>query len=191
MTDAESSTQTATFPLLKLPPEIRSRIWTLVVKVGTVHIKPDSYMTTACPKPSGKQLSPTPMAVAFTCRKIYREVTPIYYSKNVFHFPQDWAFDFPQRFAAAIGPANSESITEVEMPYTFQKILFRRERVDPQLPFPNLKALWCCESEVFPYYYKAIGQCIMCRTNVSDAQTGRWIKKPHDQNHVSEANPED
>ena len=192
MSDAESSTQTATCPLLKLPPEIRNRIWTLVVKVGTVHIKADCYWNAVCPIPSGKHISPTPMAVAFTCQKIYREVTPIYYSKNIFHFPRYSPFDFPHRFAAAIGPANTESIAEVETPYTLHPILLMREYLDMHLPFLNLKALWCFRSDCLHCGFSPpTNRCIMCRTNLLETQPGGWIKEPHGQSHVVEANPED
>ena len=168
MSDAEPSTpaQTATCPLLKLPPEIRNRIWTLVVTVGIVYIKGD------CPKPSGKHLSPTTIAVAFTCRQIYREVTPIYYSKNLFYFPQYSPMDLPRRFAAAIGPAYAESITAVEIPCTFQVMLLWQGPPGMRLPFPNLKALWSSHAVHQHCYDKPTTQLIQHRSNLLETHTG-------------------
>ena len=138
MSDTESSTpaSTATCPLLRFPPEIRNRIWTLAVTVEIVAIRWD------CPKPSGKHISPTTMALACTCRQIYREVTPIYYSKNVFRFAQSVEWDFPWRFAAAIGPANAENITAVVIPFRY------REWAVTLFPFPNLRTLSCTGKDV-------------------------------------------
>ena len=171
MSDAESSTQTVTCPLLKLPPEIRSCTWTLVVKVGIVYIKSD------CPKPSDKHLSPNTMAVAFTCRQIHREVTPIYYSKNLFYFPENSPFDFPQRFAAAIGPANAESITEVQILHNFHVMPVLRGPSDMRLLFPNLKALWGFHAVYSHCDDKPTTR--LCHINLLETQTGRSMMEPY------------
>ena len=138
MRDTESSTpaQPATCPLLNLPPEIRNRIWTLAAKGRIVAIRWD------CPRKRGKHLPPTTISLASTCRQIYREVTPIYYSKNAFRFSCAMAEDSPWQFAAAIGPANAASITFVSIN------IHEKEWALTQLPFPNLKVLWCIGSNV-------------------------------------------
>ena len=133
MSDTESSTpaQAATCPLLNLPPEIRNRIWTFAAKGRIV------FISMHCPREYGKHLPYTTMSLASACRQIYREVTPIYYSKNAFYFNFSLTKDFPWRFAAAIGPANAASIT-------FVAIRHRNAELGlTQLPFPNLKVLWC------------------------------------------------
>ena len=172
MSDIELSTSasTATCPLLKFPPEIRNRIWTLVVTVGIVCIKWD------CPKPSGKHFYPTTMALAFTCRQIYREATPIYYSKNTFRFPQYSPIELPRRFAAAIGPANAESITAVEILFTFQAMLMLQERLK-MATFPNLKALWSYHN-VAPYCYgrPTTQPTLPAWSNLLETQTGKLDK---------------
>ena len=131
MSDAESTTpaQTATCHLLNLPPEIRNRIWTVASKGGRVAIRWD------CPRAYGEHLPPTTMSLGSTCRQIYREVTPIYYSKNAFHFTCGSVT--PWQFATAIGPANAASITLVAIQPS------QKELALTQLPFPNLKVLWC------------------------------------------------
>ena len=138
MRDTESSTpaQPATCPLLNLPPEIRNRIWTLAAKGRIVTIRWD------CPRKRGKHLPPTTMSLASTCRQIYREVTPIYYSKNAFRFSGPMAENTPWQFAAVIGPANAASITFVSIDF------LEKEWALKQLPFPNLKVLWCAGSNV-------------------------------------------
>ena len=133
MLDTKSSTpaQTSTCPLLNLPPEIRNRIWTLAAKGRILAI------CFHCPREYGENLPPTAMSLASTCRQIYREVTPIYYSKNAFHFTSGVAKDSPWQFAAAIGPANAASITFIAI------LPHAQEWALTQLPFPNLKVLWC------------------------------------------------
>ena len=133
MSGIESLTpaQTATCSLLNLPPEIRNRIWTFAAKGRIV------FISMHCPRDYGKDLPYTTMSLASTCRQIYREVTPIYYSKNAFYFNFSLAKDFPWRFAAAIGPANAASITFVAIRHRNAEWALTR------LPFPNLKVLWC------------------------------------------------
>ena len=119
-----------------LPAEIRYRIWTLaVVNVGEVIVR-----CNRCPKPSGKPLSPTTMSLASTCCQIYREVTPIYYSKNVFCLFSPMV-DLLWQFAVAIGPANAKSITTLEIPWNFRTGFISLGRQKKQ-PFSNLKTFW-------------------------------------------------
>ncbi len=135
MSDEESSTTapTPSCPLLEFPPEIRNRIWTLAT-VETVVIK-------CCFRrdPSGKSLSPTTMALASTCRQIYHEVAPIYYSKNMFQFAPYETLASPRLFAAAIGPANAKSITAVKIAKYYQTNFLSQDLLRAVLPFPNLK----------------------------------------------------
>ena len=117
-------------PVLKLPPEIRDQIWrNVVVKDGDVVLHdrmrqdelPESnfrsansmeiHRTDDGPLPSSR------LAVAFTCRQLYREVTPIYYRDNTFRPGESW-YDFTYReviesFADAIGPTNAGNITDL------------------------------------------------------------------------------
>lgn len=59
------------------------------------------------------------LAVAFTCRQLYLEVTPIYYGENTFHpYPEHEWDKFKYRreiehFTDAIGPRNASTITEL------------------------------------------------------------------------------
>ena len=137
MSDTEPSALAITpqCPLLKFPPEIRNRIWTLVVKVDRV-----VAMYYSGREMSDKPLSPTTIALAFTCRQIYREVTPIYYSENLFHFPHE-AISTLREFAAAIGPANAESITAVEISIYSHIMQLSQQQLEELWPFPNLKTL--------------------------------------------------
>lgn len=79
------------------------------------------------------------MALAFTCRQIYREVTPIYYSENFFHIPS--GINSLREFAAVIGPANAKSITTVEIPICPLIVHLSRQQLKELWPFPNLKIL--------------------------------------------------
>ncbi len=89
------------FPLLKLPPEIRNCIWKyVVVKDGCIIFReymiytksPETGLRSGDPaKIYQKDHEPRQtslLAVAFTCRQLYREVTPIYYGENIFR--PDW-----------------------------------------------------------------------------------------------------
>ena len=126
---------TPPFPLLKLPPEIRNRIWTLVVKVDAVVMRRDNYRKRPCDDSSA-----TTMALAFTCRQVYHEATPIYYSKNLFHFPYESRLVL-SLFAKAIGPTNTESITKVGFARHLNMSPRSRGLRQALSPFPNLKVL--------------------------------------------------
>ena len=138
MSDTESPTTAPTppFPLLKLPSEIRTRIWTLVVEVEIVVIDYGDYRS----RQTGRHFFPTTMSLASTCRQMYHEVAPIYYSKNLFHFPHESRLRLSQ-FAEAIGPTNTESITRVGFP----RHLHMPSHMPPMPPglslFPNLKTV--------------------------------------------------
>lgn len=123
---ASSGTQKP-FPLLKLPSEIRNHIWRyVVVKTGKVYVRkqvqdghlrsPQSITTKPVNQGTDWQRQKSRPAVAFTCRQIYLEVTPIYYSANIFWNYGDW--DDHRKFVnftAAIGPDNASMITELNL----------------------------------------------------------------------------
>ncbi|KAF6221495.1 hypothetical protein HO133_002351 [Letharia lupina] len=120
------------FPILSLPPEIRNHIWRYaVVKDENVTVRPHGRqesiqgLVPSCLR-SGRELqrhredderrtNSTPLALAFTSRQLYLEVTPIYYSENSFYFPNSWycisAESTLENFTAAIGPQNASNIT--------------------------------------------------------------------------------
>lgn len=151
MSDTESSTPAPTPPcaLLRFPSEIRNRIWTLVAIVETVEVPCDSEHRT-----SGKYDHPTTMALASTCRQIYREVTPIYYSKNMFAFDYT-SLDAPRQFAAAIGPANAESMTAIGFYSSTKRTPPSLQSLRELLRFPNLEAVWDCKHYGLYRRYKA------------------------------------
>lgn len=118
------------FPVLKLPAEIRNHIWRyIVVKDGEVvyrnhmrHLQsPASRLRSgnlmkSHQEDDERRLS-SQLAVAFTCRQLYLEVTPIYYGENVFHPGKLGCItkycQAIEGFAEAIGPENASTITEV------------------------------------------------------------------------------
>ena len=133
------------FPLLKLPPEIRNRIWRyLLVKDGDVEIRPykrRSLMKRMAPSRlrSGKELqwhgmdderrfNTTSLALTFASRQLYQEATFIYYSMNTFAFDNSWyPYELHQvfrGFAAAIGPQNAGCIIAVHF-YTTDPYFIR------------------------------------------------------------------
>ena len=133
------------FPLLKLPPEIRNRIWKYtLVKDGEVEIrpfKPPCLMKRMVRSRlrSGKELkshgiddeqrfNTTSLALTFASHQLYQEATFIYYSKNTFAFDNSW---YPyllhqvfEHFVEAIGPQNARCITAVHF-YTTDPTFIR------------------------------------------------------------------
>ena len=122
------------FPLLKLPSEIRNRIWRYtLVKDGEVEIRPYKRpcLTTKMKRSrlrSGRELlwhgidderrfNKTSLALTFVSRQLYLEANFIYYSKNTFAFDNSWypyhIHDVFGKFAGAIGPQNARCITAV------------------------------------------------------------------------------
>ena len=141
------------FPLLKLPPEIRNRIWRYtLVKDGEVEIRP--YKRPCLMKKmarsrlrSGKELqwhgidderrfNTTSLALTFASRQLYQEANFIYYSKNTFALDNSWyPFELHQvfrSFAAAIGPRNASCITAVHF-YTTDPSFMQHLSVLPGL----------------------------------------------------------
>lgn len=116
------------FPLLEFPPEIRDRIWEyVVVKDGEVilrnHKRGERLLgrrrsgepTEFHQEDDDQQLS-SRLALAFTCRQLYLEVTPIYYGQNTFRPGNPWfggAFPIFEKFADAVGPINTSAITRL------------------------------------------------------------------------------
>ena len=140
------------FPLLKLPSEIRNHIWRCIV-IKDEGITFHEYMVYSKSRDTGlrvgnpvsiRQDGDEPrqtslLAIAFTCRQFYLEVTPIYYGENVFR-PLHWnyvlTFNFSgvlKSFAAAIGPTNASTITQLQLYEPFML---------PDDELPNLKRLY-------------------------------------------------
>ncbi|KAL9068690.1 MAG: hypothetical protein Q9161_006004 [Pseudevernia consocians] len=127
------------FPLLRLPPEVRNRIWRyVVVKDEDVLIRPHKrqrLVQDLVPSRlrSGREIqghkedddwsmSSTSLALAFSSRQLYVEVALIFYSENTVHFQYPRCLDradssfnradsMLERFTGAIGPQNASSIT--------------------------------------------------------------------------------
>lgn len=116
----------STFPLLKLPTEIRVRICEYaVVGIEPVQIEERAPVPRSMLR-SGKRIhvedddrvatSHSRLAIAFTYRQIYGEVAPIYYTNNWFVTEMDRKdMSQPQVlcFLDAIGPVNAQCISKV------------------------------------------------------------------------------
>lgn len=161
------------FPVLRFPPEIRNHIWRYaIVKEGVVVVQQHSGQRLLSNLPasslrSGYELRShreddqrrvaSKLAVAFTCRQIYLEVTPIYYSENTFSLPHWWRCfesDPPkvQRFAEAIGSEKAASILSIHLDnYYFTPLL-----VDGFLSyFPSLKRLGFSNFLLYRQHYSS------------------------------------
>lgn len=118
------------FPILEIPPEIRNLIWRYtVIAAGAIQLEQHSSQHTRGQLSpsflrSGKQihaeddrrLVPSRLAVAFTCRLLYLEISPIYYSHNCFAMPLTsmvTALEEAQNFVTAVGPENARCIRNV------------------------------------------------------------------------------
>ena len=116
------------FPVLSLPREIRDRIWYFAVVINHLVIVHNRERTEdlllgrsiADQRTEGSSRTYSLLSVAFTCRQIYLEVTPIYYSKNLFFFCLHIAVNAGWRtnseifdFKGAIGKQNARKITSV------------------------------------------------------------------------------
>lgn len=123
------------FPVLLLPPEIRNNIWRYaVLKEGDVDIEKTSRkrlasVLRASRLRSGRELRlhreddqrriASKLAVAFTCRQAYLEVTPIYYRENTFNISNGWRyspnFNNVKTFAESIGSEKAASILSIRL----------------------------------------------------------------------------
>lgn len=120
---AEVKKPSSSFPIFKLPPEIRNLIWGYTViaaeaiqleQGGSQHTRgqlaPSLLRSgTQIHAEDDRRLVPSRLAVAFTCRRLYLEVTPIYYSFNWFAMSLTsmvTALKQVQAFVEAIGPEN-------------------------------------------------------------------------------------
>lgn len=112
------------FPLLRLPAEIRIHIWRYVV-VDDVMILVRNYarkgrlqdwfatdQAVEVQREIDEQRRNSWLAVAFTCRQLYLEVTPVYYGENIFR-PYGNDYETLKEFAAAIGRRNTSTISEI------------------------------------------------------------------------------
>ena len=108
--------QMAVTPLFSLPDELRARIWELVVvsdKPIKVQRRNGRGLATFL-KTEGRedrQLFSSNLNIAFVCRRLWQEITPLYYSHNKFNL--DPPKTIPD-FIKAIGPSNARAITKIE-----------------------------------------------------------------------------
>ena len=118
-------------PILRLPTEIRDHIWTYAVVIDR-NIVFREYMRYPKSKDGLRYGNPKKicsndsdprqtslLAIAFTCRQFYWEVTPIYYGQNTFE-TEFYAYLFKygrndniRGFVDAIGPRNARRITNI------------------------------------------------------------------------------
>ncbi|KAL8821788.1 MAG: hypothetical protein Q9191_007242, partial [Dirinaria sp. TL-2023a] len=110
--------------LLKLPLEIRIRIWELImsfkepvivehhsrqVQQEPIHLRSGKRVKLDIPSQEQRKLG-APFALAATCRQIYLEAAPVYYGLNTFELtPQNLV-----AFTESIGAANTEYITSIQ-----------------------------------------------------------------------------
>lgn len=87
-----------------------------------------AYLNSGCQ--NDRPLFSTNLNIAFTCRQIWQEVTPIYYSCNAFKF--DDSGTMPD-FVKAIGPSNARAITTMEMNLCMLWIVFDLDKLLPGL----------------------------------------------------------
>ena len=102
--------------LFRLPDELRTHIWELIVvsdkpiQVGRRNWRGLAvYLGTNGQE--DRQLFSSNLNIAFVCRRLWQEITPIYYSYNMFKIVP------PNRipnFVRAIGPSNAKAITKIE-----------------------------------------------------------------------------
>jgi len=129
------------FPVLSLPSEIRIQIWTYVVVSNKVikvrnHDRAEKTLQPSRLR-SGKELEghrvddlrrvSSQFALASTCRQLYLEVAPIYYSKNNFRLERSGSF---KDFAAAIGPQNSQRILSIYITFLINQKSIKIQEIE-------------------------------------------------------------
>lgn len=166
------------FRVMDLPPEVRNRIWEFAVvcdkPILVLNHESDRLAKDKPPKKlrSGKQIeSPKQdhlatatslLAIAFTCRQLYLEVTPLYYSKNTFNFKRP---DCHARcrcherladFTRAIGKEKAGSITSVIVTPNQQQardLSFLPGLRRLEFRTPNLEPMICEQCRAFVEYF--------------------------------------
>lgn len=121
------------FPVFRLPAELRCRIWRFVVVNNTPvivynrhrsdlvkQLRPSSLRSGTSRHVEDDQWSvASQLAIAFTRRQAYLEVTPIYYCENTFSFDMfpyrlgGSRWDALKKFPENIGPDVASSITSI------------------------------------------------------------------------------
>ncbi|CAF9921955.1 hypothetical protein IMSHALPRED_005296 [Imshaugia aleurites] len=160
------------FPVLRLPPEIRNSIWRYaVVKEGDVIVEkhrcrslglriPASRLRSGCElrlhrEDDQRRLAST-LAVAFTCRQVYLEVTLIYYCENTFYLPD--RHETTTEFVRAIGSEKAASILSIRLGNTNPDCY----HLDKKLAyFPCLKRLELLKNPYMMYPYNR-SCCLVC-----------------------------
>jgi len=128
------------FQVLSLPSEIRLQIWTYVVVSNKVievrnHDRAEKTLQPSRLR-SGKELEghrvddlrrvSSQFALASTCRQLYLEVAPIYYSKNHFRLERSGS---SKDFAAAIGQ-NSQRILSIYISYLINQKSIKIQEIE-------------------------------------------------------------
>lgn len=117
-----------TFPLLKLPAELRLHIWALAVTAPAPIRLSNNHL------PSKSEDKHSALAIVHTCRQIYLETASLYYSLNIFIFHslrfRCLSVSGLRRFTEAIGPENTKCLISVRWATTraHHKLLLRAGR---------------------------------------------------------------
>lgn len=148
----------STSPIFKLSAEIRVKIWRMVVisdyhihfRASTVQrlrkarlrssinpIPPQSRIKSARATASTRvpHTCNSSFAMAMTCRQVYLETTPIYYSGNTFHIPFKFGKENSRTFSALIGTIGKENA------YQISKIFIGDTLNNPAYVFDQLPGL--------------------------------------------------
>ena len=156
------------FPVLDLPPEVRNRIWTFAV-VSDVPVVVARAWRPGLLR-SGKEVAShaqdddqrrliSMLAVAFTCRRLYQEIIPIYYSENTFKFVGSGPRFSCLNFMKAIGPQNTQRINSISVD-------FFHELEEAVRLFPGLKTMdvrcFCVDDPRFVSCHRE--ELIACRS---------------------------
>ncbi len=139
----------STSPIFKLSAEIRVKIWRMVV-ISDYHIhfrastvqrlrkaRLRSSINPIPPQPKIKfpHTCHSSFAMAMTCRQVYLETTPIYYSGNTFHIPFIFGKENSRTFSALIGTIGKENA------YQISKIFIGDTLNNPAYVFDQLPGL--------------------------------------------------
>lgn len=153
--DVSVTTKSFTPLIFKLPAEIRVRIWKLVVasscpiqlSAGTIQrLRRNCLRSGKDMKAQGKT---SPFAVVMTCRLVYLEATPIYYSGNMFCLPREYGVTSSRTFSAFLETIGKGSVYLISH-YYIGNTLNNPAYVFDQLPrLKTLDVAGCHASAIF------------------------------------------
>lgn len=110
------------FPVLKLPAEIRNRIWkcaVVVSKIVELRAPKQHHASSLLPARSRRGIwRYPPFSLASVSRQLYEEVVPIYYTHNTFGVlfaPRQMYGPDITRFLAGLRPKNQLCITSLSL----------------------------------------------------------------------------